>query len=155
MPGYDPWLRTIENIGQNFMIKIDLPFLENWSYFNHWGVHGMFGLSYRRPDGISYSVAGGLVAKDLVEIENNSGVRELTTSLVWTLGFFYDQHNSLLASLILSGTKGYKARLNVYPGLIHIGWVSPGFFLNLRKDNQVVTGFQFNFTPFGLARRAK
>jgi hypothetical protein len=155
MPGYDPKLNTIENNGQNFMIKVKLPYFNRWSYFNHWGVNGMFGLSYRRDDGGSYSVAGGLVAKDLVEIDNNSGVRELTATLVWTAGFFYDRNNSLLASLILSGTKGYKARLNIYPGLVHFGKISPGFFINLRKDNQFVTGLHLNFLPVGLTQRVK
>lgn len=154
-PAYDPMLHTIENVGQNFMIKVKLPFWENWSYFNHWGVHGMFGLSHTREDGRSYSFAGGLVAKDLVELENNSGVREMTTTLVWTAGVFYDRNNSLLASLILSGTKGYKARLNIYPGLLHLGRVSPGLFANLRKDNQIALGLQFSFLPFGPAYRIK
>lgn len=154
-PAYDPTLHTIENVGQNFMIKVKLPFLNRWSYFNHWGVHGMFGLSYRTESGKSYSFAGGLVAKDLVEVQNSSGARELTTSLVWTAGLFYDLDNSLLTSLILSGTKGYKARLNVYPGLIYFWRISPGFFVNLRKDNQVAMGLQFSFFPIGSAYRLK
>jgi hypothetical protein len=154
-PAYDPVLRTIENVGQNFMIKIKLPFWKRWSYFNHWGVHGMFGLSYRADSGKSYSFAGGLVAKDLVEVENNSGVRELTTTLVWTAGLFYDLNNSLLTSLILSGTKGYKARVNVYPGVFYLWHISPGFFVNLRKDNQIALGLQFSFFPIGSAYRVK
>lgn len=155
MPGYDPALRTIENIGQNFMIKVKLPFLDSWSYFNHWGTHGMFGLSYRRKDLTSISLAGGLVAKDLVHIDNNSGVREQTTTLVWTAGIFYDRENSLLLSLILSGTKGYKARLNIYPGMIRIGKLSPGFFFNLRKDNQAVMGLHFFYLLPSIAQRIR
>lgn len=154
-PAYDPGLHTIENVGQNFMIKWKLPFFKRWYYFNHWGVHGMFGLSYRADSGKSYSFAGGLVAKDLVEIDNDSGVRELTTTLVWTAGIFYDIDNSLLTSLVLSGTKGYKARLNVYPGLLYIWKLSPGLFVNLRKDNQVALGLQFSFIPIGSAYRVK
>ncbi len=155
MPGYDPLLNTIENNGQNFVIKVKLPFFKRWSYFNHWGVNGMFGLSYRHDDGNSYSIAGGVVAKDLVEIDNNSGVRELTATLVWTAGFFYDRNNSLLTSLIFSGTKGYKVRLNVYSGVLRFGKISPGFFINLRKDNQFVTGIHMNFFPVGLSNRVK
>jgi hypothetical protein len=153
MPGYDPVLNTIENNGQNFIIKIKLPFLDRWSYFNHWGVNGMFGLSYLRDDSTSISFAGGVVAKELINVENNSGVRELTTNLVWTAGIFYDLNNSLLTSLILAGTKGYKARLNVYPGVLKFGKLSPGFFVNLRKDNQVVFGIHLNLLPVGIAVR--
>ncbi|MBN2366254.1 MAG: hypothetical protein EH225_09785 [Calditrichaeota bacterium] len=70
------------------MIKVKLPFWERWSYFNHWGVNDMFGLSYLTNDGSSYSFAGGLVAKDLLNIDNDTGVHELTATLVWTAGFF-------------------------------------------------------------------
>lgn len=155
MPGYDPWLNTIENIGQSFVSKIRLPFFKPWSCIIHWGVHGMLGPSYQRADSSSFSAAFGLVAKDLVEIENENDARLHTATLVWTLGFFYDRKNSLLASLILSGTKGYKVRLNVYPGLIHIGKISPGFFISLREDNQAVMGIHLKFFPFGLARRTR
>jgi hypothetical protein len=153
MPGYDPRLRTVENVGQNFAIKIKLPYLKSWSSFSHWGIHGMTGLSYQRPDSSSFSAAGGLWAKDLIEVDNANGTRWLTTSLVWTLGFFYDRNNSLMASLILSGTKGNKARVNIYPGLINIGMVSPGFFVNLRKDNQISAGVHLSFLPVSMAHR--
>lgn len=155
MPCYDPWLNTLENIGQSFVVKIKVPFFKPWSCIAHWGVHGMLGPSYQRADSSSFSAAFGLVAKDLVEIENENDARLQTTTLVWTLGFFYDRKNSLLASLILSGTKGYRMRLNVYPGMIRIGKTSPGFFINLREDNRVVTGIHFKFFPFGIARRTR
>jgi hypothetical protein len=115
----------------------------------------MFGLSYLRDNGTSVSVAGGVLAKELVNVENNSGVRELTATLVWTAGLFFDRNNSLLASLILAGTKGYKARLNIYPRLLNIGVFSPGFFVNLRKDNQIVIGLHLNILPVGIATRVR
>ena len=105
------------------------------------------------PEVISF--AGGLVAKELVQIDNDTGVRELTTSLVWTAGIFYDRENSLLASLILFGTKGYRVRVNIYPGVIKFGRLSPGFFINLRKDNQAVLGFHFIYLLPALARRIR
>jgi len=151
MPCYAPWSNTIENIGQSFVMKIQLPRLNAWSFFGHWGVHGMGGVSYRYNENNSLSIGGGLVAKELVEVDDTDDVRSQTTNLVWTLGFFFDRSNSLLASLILSGTKGYKARLNIYPGLIQIGRLSPGFFVNLREDNRFVVGFQMQFLPCGLA----
>lgn len=153
MPAYDPALQTIENVGQNFMIKIKLPFWKPWSLMYHFGVHGTWGLSYRRRDGRSFSLTGGLIAKDIVDIDNGSGVRSQTTNLVWTAAMFYDLNNSLLASLILAGTKGYKVRLNIYPGIFRIGNFSPAFFISLRDDNALVTGFHVHFSPFGLARR--
>lgn len=155
MPAYDPQLHTIENQGQNFMVRLRLPGTHKWSLMYHWGVHGMYGLSYHGNNGESFSAAGGLVVKDLVEVNNTTGVRELTANLVWTAGVFWDRHNSLMASLILSGTKGYKARLNVYPGVVRLGKFSPGFFVNLRKDNEMVVGLHYSWAPFGLGHRLR
>ena len=157
MPAIDPWLGSIENNGQNFMTRIKLPYVRNLSLMYHWGTHGMYGLSYHRKRGNTYSLAGGLVVKDLVEIKDDGsghGVRELTATLVWTAGVFWDHDNSLMSSLILSGTKGYKARLNIYPGVVKLGKFSPGFFLNLRKDNQMVLGLHY-MLPVGLGRRVR
>jgi hypothetical protein len=153
MPAYDPWNNTIENNGQNYMIRFKLPFLDRWSLMYHWGVHGMYGLSHRLKKGNTFSISGGLVVKDLVEIDNETGVREVTATLVWTAGLFWDRYNSLMTSLIFSGTKGYKARLNIYPGVIKFGKFSPGFFINLRKDNQMVIGLFFAKIPLGIGQR--
>lgn len=153
MPAFDPRLRTLENVGQNFVLRYDLGFWEPWSLLYHFGMHGMLGLSYRGRAGRSYSLAGGLRAKELVEIDRDHGARTQTTTLVWTAGLFYDLDDSLLASLILSGTKGYRARLNLYPGLVRLGPFSPGLFANLRRDDQIVLGGIVSFLPVGFAGR--
>jgi hypothetical protein len=153
IPSVNPDFGTIENVGQNFVIKYNIPKTQKWSLFYHFGVHGAGGLSYNYSGEKSFSCAAGLVADELVSADELSQSRVLTTDLVWTLGFFYDRNNSLLASLILAGTKGYKARLNLYPGLFKMGRLSPGLFVNLREDNQVVAGLSFSFFPIGLAHR--
>ena len=155
MPAYDPHNDTIENVGQNFVVKYRFPRSEKWSLIYHFGVHGAGGLSYRKSNGKSYSVAAGLVADELVAADEATTSRTLTTKLVWTAGMFYDKDNSLLASVILSGTKGYKVRLNVYPGLFKLGKFSSGFFVNLREDNKVVAGLFVNIFPLGVAGRSK
>ena len=105
--------------------------------------------SYKIKNGRSFSFGGGLIAKDLIETKRNSYSRSMTTSLKWTAGFFYDRNNSLLASLILAGTKGYRARLNIYPGLIPFGLFSPGLFCAIGKDKELITGIHFSFMPVG------
>ncbi len=153
MPSYDPWQNSVENVGQNFIIKYELSFMRPWSFTYLFGNHGSWGLSYRKKDGDSYTFGAGIVADDLVEIKNRNQSRTQTVTLAWTFGLFYDRENSLLASLILAGTKGYKMRLNIYPGLIWFKRLSPGLFVNLRKDNQVVFGLHLNLFPFGIAKR--
>jgi hypothetical protein len=150
---YDPHLRSIENVGQNFAMKVKLPSSKAWHLFYHFGNQGAGGLSYRGCDGGSLSLAVGLVADELQETDERTNRRTLTTRLVWTAGLFYDVENSLLLSLILAGTKGYKVRLNVYPGLVRFGPVSPGFFVNLREDDRVVAGLVLRWLPFGIAAR--
>ena len=155
MPAYDPWRNSIENNGQNFMARVRIPGADRLSLMYHWGVHGMYGLSYHRADGNTLSLSGGLVVKDLVETDNDTGVRELTATLVWTGGGFWDRDGSLLASLILSGTKGYRGRLNVYPGVVRLGRFSPALSATLLKNNAVVLGLTTGGLPFGLARRVR
>ena len=55
-------------------------------------------------------------------------------------GVFYDRENSLLASLIVSDRINEKVKLNIYPGVIHLGPVSPGLFVSLGKGDQLIAG---------------
>jgi len=144
---------TIENVGQNFNIKIKLPGKNPWSIFYFFGVHGTAGLSYKFKNGKCLSVGGGVVAKDLVDVdpEIREGVK--TTTFEWTAGIFYDRNNSLLASLIMAGTKGYKIRLNVYPGLIPAGSYSPGLFCALGKEEEWIFGIHMHNIPVGFGYR--
>ena len=66
----------------------------------------------------------GLVAKNLFKIDQISKTVDLAVSG----GVFYDKNNSLLASLLFARTKDYRYRLNVYPGVVKIGPLRPGFF---------------------------
>ena len=115
------------------MVRVKLPVLNRWSLMYHWGVHGMYGLSHRLTNDDTFSFSGGLVVKDLLEIDNETGVRELTATLVWTAGLFWDRNNSLMTSLILSGTKGYKARLNICDH--NIGFA---LFYNVSKALEII-----------------
>ncbi len=150
MPSYNPWLNSIENNGQNFMVRIKLPVGEHWRLMYHWGVHGMYGISYHHRDGNTYSVAGGLVKKNWWKLIMEAGCGNKPAN--WYGPPEYSGI-SLMTSLILSGTKGYKARLNIYPGVLKIGKFSPGIFINLRKDNQIVLGMQYSWMPFGIGRQ--
>lgn len=153
MPAYDPVLRTIENVGQNFMVRYDMQFWQPWSLFYHFGLHGILGLSYELAEGRSVSIGGGIRAKDLYIVDKDRNSRRLTTTMMWTGGVFYDLHGSLLSSLILGGTKGYDAKLNVYPGLLFSRDLPLGLFANLRNDGALVAGIVITSFPFGLAQR--
>ena len=140
-PMYDPHHRTLENNGQNFALKWNLPRSERWSLFYHYGTHGELGLSHTWPDGKCLSAGVGLKAKNLVDLSEVSQTVDLAVSG----GIFYDRDNSLLASLLLAHTKDYRARLNIYPGLIRLGAFSPSIFLSLNEDDEVFAGLSFAF----------
>nr|MBC8367885.1 hypothetical protein [bacterium] len=69
-------------------------------------------------------------------------------------GLFIDRHGSLLASLMLASTKDYAMRLNIYPGLIHLGDWSPGLFVALNRDEKWLAGIHIawpSWQPVALA----
>jgi hypothetical protein len=148
---YDPFKQSIENVGQNFVMKFWLTKSERLGLFYHFGTHGELGLSFKKNDGQCFSFGAGLVANKLENLSNRADLRELTAALVLTAGVFYDRNNSLLASLIYSYTQDFKLRMNVYPGLVKIKNFSPGFYWSLNQRNQLSLGITVRFLPIGLS----
>ena len=151
-PMYDPDHRTLENNGQNFALKWNLPGSARWSLFYHYGTHGELGLSRTWPDGDCLSAGVGLKAKNLVDIDAISRTVDLAVSA----GIFYDRNNSLLASLLWAQSKDYRLRLNVYPGLIRWGPLSPSLFMTLNEQGKLFAGLSFDWLlwlPVGCASR--
>lgn len=140
-PSIDFQTGTIENQGQNFAMKVGLPRTERWSFFYHFGTHGEGGLSYRFRDRESISAGLGMKAKDLIDVRN--GIK--TVDLAVSGGIFYDRGNSLLASLQFARTKDYRMRLNVYPGLLSTGPVSPGLFVADSRDTGIIFGLTLTY----------
>jgi hypothetical protein len=134
---------NLENHGQNFAMKLNIPWWERWQLFYHYGTHGELGLTRRLNNHDSFSFGFGFKASKLIEItEGINGV-----DLAFTGGLFYDRNNSLLASLLVAQTKDYRFRLNLYPGLFNIGPFTPGFFLADRRNNGMVFGVTYIYSP--------
>jgi hypothetical protein len=144
---------TIENQGQNFVLKWHLPRTQRWSVFYFFGTHGHGGLSYRWGDGHAFSVAGGMRAREQVDVGDDLR----TVKLVGSYGLFYDRNNSLLASVLWAATSRYKFRLNLYPGSLRWGRFAPGLFVNLnRGTSDMILGVDLRLlpgVPVGLAHR--
>lgn len=152
-PAWSPVTRTIENQGINYSVRWGLPFADRWSLFYYWGLTGLLGLSYGAEDGEGWSLGAGLRAKELVSAEEGTGRRKLTTTLTWNAGIFQDRDNSLLWSLVVSGVSDYTVHLNVYPGVLRLGAISPGLFWALSDDGVMIAGVAASFSPVGLAGR--
>jgi hypothetical protein len=134
---------NLENHGQNFAMKLNIPWWKRWQLFYHYGTHGELGLTRRLNRHDSFSFGFGFKASELREI--TAGINGV--DLAFTGGLFYDRNNSLLASLLVAQTKDYRFRLNVYPGLFSIGPFTPGFFLADRRNNGMVFGITYVYTP--------
>jgi hypothetical protein len=138
-PVYLPWRGELQNNGQNYAVKYHLNKKGSKSLFYHWGTHAEVGLSFTRPDGQCFSFGLGLVAKNLIEVDQISKTLDMAASG----GIFYDRNNSLMASLLFARTKDYRYRLNIYPGLVDIGPLRMGCFAALDSDDRVMYGITF------------
>jgi hypothetical protein len=150
-PALDPTTGMIMNQGQNFSIKWGLPWSDHWSLFYYFGTHGEGGLSYRGASGHALSLAAGLRAGELVDISSTTRTVDLATSA----GVFWDHEGSLLASVLWSATRENRLRANVYPGVLHLGPLSPGAFVALGRSGATTVGIDLRFIPywpFGLSR---
>ena len=135
-------------------MKYKLPFAAKTSLFYYFGDSGMLGLSFLRDDRDCISVGGGFVAKSIRTVDSRNGTRTMSIEMGLIGGIFYDRENSLLASLIVSERMNEKVKANIYPGVLHIGPVSPGLFVSIGKGSQLIAGMTIRYSPTGLAYRS-
>jgi len=149
-PMFTPRNNFIENAGEQFVVKYDPEWFEEYSLFWYWGIYGIAGVTYSQ-DGIhNYSFGAGRVVNKLKDgVRRNS--RLVTPKLDSALGFFYDIDNSLVASLLLTGPGLYNARLNVYPGLFDVGPFKPGFFVGFGEWDKFIFGISLAHFPIGIS----
>ena len=127
----DPFSGTLENVGHDFVFKYPVRRSGRVALFASYGTHSLAGLTFGRPDAHSLSLAGGVMAKELVDAEPGRLSRSLTATIVPAVGLFYDKQNSLLVSLVMAPRKDDKMSLNIYPGILRIGGTSPGLSLTV------------------------
>jgi len=148
-PILNPVTGKLENAGEQFIIKFDLPFETNYSAFAYWGIYGIFGVSYSGDRIHNYSFGAGTIVNKLHEnISNNT--RWMNPELDGAIGLFYDKNHSLMTSIILSGPKQYNVRVNVYPGLFKFHNFSPGFYLAAGEWDKFLFGVTLAQFPLGL-----
>jgi hypothetical protein len=128
----------IHNAGQYFSVRLPLPGSERWSLLYVFGLNGLLGASMRLGNGDAISAAGGLRTKEL-HAETENPLR-LTADLTWSAGLYWDRDGSLLASLVLSGISSNLLTMNIYPGVIESGGISPGFFFTLTTSGGILVG---------------
>jgi hypothetical protein len=138
-PSVDINSRTLQNLGQQYMLRGRVPGTKQWRVLYIFGLGGVLGFSYGDPRTGAWSAAIGPYA------ENNPIVDSLTLTRTATLranaGIYYDREGSLLFSANYS-PKGDRARLNVnvYPGVLRFGNVRPGFWLQTVPGGRIRVG---------------
>lgn len=143
----------LHNNGQFFSIRWKFPFSDSWHAFYYFGTNGVGGLSYKFKDGTGLSLGLGLAASDLILLDEKTNKK--TLGLVGNFGLFYDKNNSLLASIAVTIKTDYMINVNIYPGLIKIGDISPGIWGAYSQDKNVILGFTFSWLPFGFAQSTR
>jgi hypothetical protein len=150
---FDPFGSTLENNADNYRVRWPIPRTERWSLFYHFGLNGLLGLSLSRPDGSAWSLGGGLMTRNQRVVRSDGRGRIMTVDLIWNAGLFYDRNGSLMASLLFSGSRAYKSKLNLFPGVLRFRGVSPWFFCALGREDEVIAGGGIRLFPLGMAAR--
>jgi hypothetical protein len=136
---------TLQNAHQTSMARLQLPWTENWRALMTFGGSFVFGASRRRGGADWISAGWGWDPAENPVIDPETG--EKTVVLLPNYGIYYDRHGSLLASAVLRTHRSERLMVNVYPGVLHIGGWSPGFWGQLLSTGGVRVGI----TPrFGL-----
>ena len=121
--------KTLENVGQEFVIRVRVPYTERWKFMYIFGVSSLAGASRDIGNGRSISFGAGVNAEvKILDVATDTRTIDLSP----TAGVFYDREGSLLTSLVIRSGVENNALLNVYPGAV-IGrrlpfgfWVSTG-----------------------------
>ena len=134
---------ALNNSGQYFSLKYNLPFTPRWSLFSRMGMSTMGGLSYKIDTERSLSFGAGARAYKWIMIDSVG--RQQSVSTRFTAGVFYDKNNSLMASLVFSDVEDCFLDINIYPGILHLGKLSPGFWTIIKKDGTPIFGISSSF----------
>ncbi|MDB4873746.1 MAG: hypothetical protein JWM41_192 [Gemmatimonadetes bacterium] len=138
-PSIDLPSGTLENARQQFILRAPLPWTRDWKLFYDFGLSTLLGASRQLANGDAWSAGVGVDAIDNPIVDPRSGAKGAT--LRFKGGIFYDRRGSLLWSA-LAGSRSDVAvvDLNVYPGVLRVGAVSPGVWLQLPRNGGVRLG---------------
>jgi hypothetical protein len=128
------------NNGNNFVMKIPLPFQDKASFFIRSGLAFTPGVTWHRSDGYDVSVALGGEGR-IQNIDPETG--EETPEIAVGGGIFLDYDGTLLASVMASEAAHRRFVVNVYPGVFDIAGGRLGGWVIFRRDWDVRFGISF------------
>jgi len=148
-PYFNPGNLYLENSGQQFASKIQMSAPSHYAIFLYWGVNTIFGMSRRVSENSTLSFGAGSVIFGLRE--SRQGEARLVTPLTKNaVGLFWDRNNSLLASAVIAGAKADYFKVELFPGLLRIGSLKPGFFIGQLDGGNLQIGVAASWFPLGM-----
>ena len=129
---------SLNNQGNYFALKWSLPFYPALRLFGYLGLGSLFGLSYRLPSGLSWSLGAGLRSTRL--INRSQVVLDNNVNLAASAGLFVDRNESLLASLVVSNVSDYFISFNLYPNAIVRFQPGIGLWTAVSKNGHLLVG---------------
>jgi hypothetical protein len=149
-PAFSFYPLSIRNVGQNFVMKYPLTSSGKTSLMYHFGAFGMLGLSFKTNNEDAISFGLGVSSKRVYTVDTRNG--SVTKSIIVGPmgGLYWDRNNSLLASFVICDSFYEIVRLNLYPGILKIFSVSPGFFASFGERGKCTFGITLSALPLGI-----
>ena len=127
-PSFDVNNETLENAGQDYVLRGRLPGTRSWRFLYSLGMKNMGGLTYATTSGSNWSMALGPYAEENPVVDSLTGAR--TARLRLSAGLFYDRAGSLMFSAVfLKQSKVARLTVNAYPRLLKFRGAEPGVWL--------------------------
>jgi len=149
-PAYNPVVNTFENAGENYGLHYFFSDHHRVGIFSYWGMTHLFGITVRGGNSFDWSVGLGGAVDELKERDRGNGTSSLFARLKLDGGVFLHRNGSLLASMQVSQAWAQTFRMTLYPGMVTVGNLSPGFYTGVR-GNDVIVGLSVSSLPVGLA----
>jgi hypothetical protein len=141
---------SFRNFGHNFVLRYPITKSKRTSAFLHLGKSTLLGLSLKTDHEHAISFGAGATQTGVWVVDQINGIGTNSIHVGAACGVFYDRNNSLLASLLISEYYLERIRLNIYPGVIFVSSISPGFFFTLGERGTYAAGITMQFFPVGI-----
>jgi hypothetical protein len=135
-PSINPQYGTLENAGQNFVLRGPIPFSDKWRWFYFFGLSGAGGVTRVLGDGYGLSLGAGMDAIDNPVVDSTRGARTVTLRPKGAI--YLDRNGSLLGSFSVGTPNGLRSRVSaeLYPGFLGTKDFKPGLWLQVPRAPQ-------------------
>lgn len=143
-PTWIPRTGRLENAFSGFFVRAPLPHTDNWKLFTLNGNAFLLGLSRRVTDSLMISAGGGAIPVDVPVIDASTNTKSVT--LAPNYGIFLDRNGSLLVSFIAQAGRTNGPTLNVYPGVLKLGPLTAGLWVQSVRGGFDGRGIRWGIT---------